>query len=404
MSNFVSKILNSFIKKRQSFADHLYQQNYAFNSDSESGETVTVDRGSKISTVFTCVNTIAQDIAKISYNVIREVDGVKTVEKKNPVYRLIHNAPNKNTTAFNFWYSIMWSALTKGNGIALIIRDKNQIPIEFIQLDGMNPRIIQEDGDLFYSINDSKVVPSRDILHFKMYSFDGIIGVSPITYNAQVMGYKLKQEKYSAKVIGTKGSGFISSEGLTPEQGKEVAQGIKAALADGSIPFIGAAGRTTWNQQLITPNEGQYIETRYQTNTEIYGIYRMPPSFAQNYERATYANASQQDMVYVKHTLTPWLRMIEQECDSKLFSEANKVSSNPFFTKFNVNSILRGDIQARADYYKTMKDGIMTTNEIRKLEDLPPVPEGNVVQMQGAMIPLGTIPNEKGNVSFEEKK
>ena len=130
----------------------------------------------------------------------------------------------------------------------------------------------------------------------------------------------------------------------------------------------------------------------------------MPPSFAQNYERATYANASQQDMVYVKHTLTPWLRMIEQECDSKLFSEANKVSSNPFFTKFNVNSILRGDIQARADYYKTMKDGIMTTNEIRKLEDLPPVPEGNVVQMQGAMIPLGTIPNEKGNVSFEEKK
>ena len=394
MSNFVSKFFNSFIKKRQSYADYLYQQNYSFNPDNESGELVTVDRGSKISTVFTCVNTIAQDIAKISFNVIREVDGVKTVEKRSPIYRLIHNAPNKTTTAFNFWYSIAWSALTKGNGIALIVRDKNQIPTEFIQLDGSHPKIIKEDGDLFYSVNDSTVVPSRDILHFKMYSFDGIVGVSPITFNAQVMGYKLKQEKYSAKVIGTKGSGFISSEGLTPEQGKEVAKGIKDALANGSIPFIGAAGRTTWNQQLLTPNEGQYIETRYQTNTEIYGIFRMPPSFAQNYERATYANASQQDMVYVKHTLTPWLRMIEQECDSKLFSEANKVSSNPYFTKFNVNSILRGDIQARADYYKTMKDGIMTSNEIRKLEDLPPVPEGDVVQMQGAMIPLGTKPND----------
>jgi HK97 family phage portal protein len=402
MANMFSRVWGAITNKRQSYADHIYEQNYSFNAQNESGELVTVDRGSKISTVFTCVNAISQDIAKLPFNVIKETNDIKKVDKKNPIYRLIHSAPNENTTAFNFWYSMVWSALTKGNGIALIVRDDKHTPTELIQIEGSHPKIIKEDGDLFYKLGDSQIVPSRDILHFKMYSFDGIVGVSPITWNAGIMGYKLKLDKYAAKVIGTKGTGFISSEGLTEEQGKIVAAGIKDSVANGRIPFINAAGKTSWNQQLLTPNEGQYLDSKLQSESAVLGIYRLPPSFAQNYERATYANASQQDSVYVKHTLTPWIRLIEQECDKKLFTEANKVSSNPYYTKFNVNGILRGDIQARSDYYKTMKDGIMTTNEIRKLEDLPPVTDGDKVMMQGAMIPLGTQPDEKKNDSVKE--
>lgn len=404
-NNIFSRVWDAIFDKRSStYADHIYTQ--YFGGFNEAGEHVSADRGSKIAAVFTCVNVISQDVAKLPFNVHKDdKDGGAQITKSIPVYRLIHSSPNRHTTAFSFWYSIVWETLTKGNGIALIKRDENYIPSELIQLNYDNIKIIEEDGELFYDHHLKGPIPERDILHFKMFTKDGINGISVITHNAEVMGYKIKQEKYSAKVIGTKGSGFISSEGLTAEQGKKVADALKTQLEAGNIPFIGAQGQTKWNQQLITPNEGQYIETKLQTNTEIFGLFRMPPSFAQSYQHgASYTNSSHQDMVYVKHTLTPWIRMIEQECDRKLFSEANKVASKPYYTKFNVNGILRGDIQARAEFYNKMRtNGIMSANEIRKLENLPPIKHGDQVYIQGAMIPLGTPPAQVSDKSKREQ-
>jgi HK97 family phage portal protein len=219
-------------------------------------------------------------------------------------------------------------------------------------------------------------------------------------WNANVMGYKIKQERYSAQAIGTKGTGFISSEGLSQEQGQQVADQYKEAISQAKIPFLGTQGATKWHNQLITPNEAQYIETKYQTNTEIYGIYRLPPAFAQNYERATYSNAGQQDQVYVKHTLTPYMKMIEQECNRKLFKEANTSRSNPLYTNFNVNGILRGDIETRFNTYHNMiLDGVYNADEVRSLENMPPQADGlgQKYYIQGAMIEKGVEPEENNN-------
>jgi HK97 family phage portal protein len=238
-----------------------------------------------------------------------------------------------------------------------------------------------------------------------MYSEDGIEGISAIMHNANIMGYKIKQDKYSARAIGTKGTGFISSQGLTAEQGKVIATQMKSQQEAGKIPFLGTQGDTKWNNQMITPNEAQYIETKYQTNTEIYGIFRLPPAFAQNYERATYANAEQQDNVYVKHTLTPFLRMIEQECDRKLFRENNLNKSFPFFTKFNVNGILRGDIATRFKMYHDMiLDGVFSADDVLGFEDMPSQPNGlgEKYYMQGAMIEKGTTPPTAKEVKRDE--
>ena len=391
IKSYISSVFNAFIGKRHydPSSSNYYGGGYYSIGENYSNESVTVTSGSKISTVFTSVNTISQDIAKLQYNVMKDGSDGKQVQKSNPIHRLIHTSPNENTTAYNFWYAMMWNALTKGNGYAIIVRDKNFIPSELVQVNSDNVNILKEGNEVFYRINGGGVVSSMDMIHLKMYSFDGIEGVSPIMWNANVMGYKIKQERYSAQAIGTKGTGFITSQGLQQDQGQQVADQYKEAVNQGKVPFLGTLGETKWHNQMITPNEAQYIETKYQTNTEIYGIYRLPPAFAQNYERATYANASQQDQVYVKHTLTPWMKMIEQECNRKLFKEANSSRTNPFYTKFNVNSILRGDIETRTKYYQMMTtNGIMSSNEVRELENMPPQKDGlgDIYYIQGAMI------------------
>lgn len=412
LKSALSGFINGLKGKRSYYGSDGYYPGSYYVGENYAKEAVTVTTASKISTVYTCINTISQDIAKLPFNVMKDskTEG-RQVQKNNPVYKLIHTAPNDSTTAYNFWYAMMWNVLSRGNGYAIIIRDESHQPISLIQARTLDVTILCEGLDIFYRIN-GQIYPYTDVIHLKVNSVDCITGISPIMWNANLMGYKIKQERYSAQAIGTKGTGFITSEGLDAKQGQMIADQYKEALNQGKTPFLGTQGSTKWQNQMITPNEAQYIETKYQTNTEIYGIFRLPPAFAQNYEKATYSNAAQQDQVYVKHTLTPYIKMIEQECDSKLFTEANSNRSNPLFTNFNVNGILRGDIETRfKTYHDMILDGVYTADEVRKFENMPPQPDGlgKDPYIQGAMVkkgtePIDSDPNSNRSMNGHEKE
>ena len=310
-------------------------------------------------------------------------------------------------TPYTLMYSNVFNMLTYGSAYNLIVRDFNMNVVELIPLMPYDVQV-QQEGEFVFYLYKGSVLSESDVAHYKMYTRDGIHGISPITWNAEMFGNKLKLEKYGARAISQKPPGYLTAEKATQTQIDEIATNWNAAIRGENVngtPFL--TGGTKYEALMIAPNEAQYLETRALTNTEIYGIYRIPPVFAQNFEKATYTNAEQSDLVFVKHTLTPILKMIEQENDIKLFSEANQVASNPFFTKFNLNAILRGDLKTRKEWYQTMTtSGIMNADEIRNLEDLPPQKNGvgEDYYVQGAMVRKqdvqdGTTGLQNGNTS-----
>ena len=371
------------------YAQELYNNYFnTFGSVNEANEIVSIDRGSKLSAVFTAINGIAQDVAKLPIDVCKDSRaGGKDKYRNHYVYKLINQAPNEYMGAFNFWYTMIFNALREGS-TALIIRE-NGIPTQLIpfQYDSIGR---SKDGSVFYSYKGQQI-PDRDVLSLKMYTFDGITPVSPITWNAELMGYRMKVRKYASKVIGTNGNGFISSEGISQEDGQIIAKNMKEAIAKGEIPFMGSSGKTTWNRQLITPEEGQYLETAKKGDRDIFAIYRYPNALGGDLENGTYSNTEQQDLVYAKYTLTPWARLIEDEINRKLFTEANKVAQYPYYSLYDFRAMLKGDLNSRKEYYQVMKDGIMSADEIREMEGLPPLPEGKgkYVYTQGANKKLG---------------
>src|SRR3546814_9054615 len=57
--------------------------------------------------------------------------------------------------------------------------------------------------------------------------------------------------------------------------------------------------------------------------------------------------------------------------------------------EFNLEGLLRADSSARADFYREMDSiGAMTINEVRALENLPPVPGGDQPRMQMQNVPI----------------
>lgn len=390
--NIFKRFFNLFGRQsRNNYSDHLFDGFFSpYGSYTESGESVSVRNATGISTVFSCINVLAQDVAKLPFNVRRDTsDATNNVQiiRNNPVFKLIHTRPNEHTSAYNFWYKLVWDMLSHGNGYAIILRSGGQ-PKELIALNPQEVKITVVDNRAYYEVDKVGIFSQDDILHIKIYSFDGITGVSPIIYNAESFGYRLKVDKYKSKVTGTKPPGVLSTDrDLTDTQYEQAVQWWKRLSKPGETPV--AAGGFKYQPTMIPPQEGQMIEALKLNREDICGIYRMPPAMIQDYERATFSNAEQQDLVYLKYSLTPLLKVIEQECDFKLFNKRSDL-----YTKFNVKAMLRGDIKTQAEWYRMLRtQGLASADEIRAMEDLPALEDGTgkIVLIQGAMMPLSKV-------------
>jgi len=121
-------------------------------------------------------------------------------------------------------------------------------------------------------------------------------------------------------------------------------------------------------------------------------------------EKSSFSNIEQQSLEFVKYTLEPWLVRWEQSIQRTLFSAEEK---KQYFTKFNVEGLLRGDYASRMNGYATARqNGWMSANDIRELENMDRIPAedgGDLYLINGNMLPLGnagafadTQPNDDG--------
>ena len=89
--------------------------------------------------------------------------------------------------------------------------------------------------------------------------------------------------------------------------------------------------------------------------------------------RATFSNIEHQAMSFVQNTILPWCARIEKAINIKLFNDSEK---STHFVKFALDGLLRGDTTTRNQVYKIQQEaGILSINEWRALEDLPPINE-----------------------------
>jgi HK97 family phage portal protein len=350
-------------------------------------EKVTERRAHGLATVFTCLNVRSRTIASLPLNPMIEENGKKEVLTDHSVYYPLAQQANSYMSSAQLFLTSMILADSWGNSVIYIHRDSRQRPYAFSLLQPDEWSVVTLNGDAFYKIN-GVMEPARNVLHFRWFSLDGLMGISPIRQNQITFGAAFKQARYQATTLTNRPPGILSYEGvISPTAQEENKKNWKKDIDAGQTPIL--SGNWKFQPIIIPPGEAEYIQTANLTEREICGIYQMPPTFIQNYDRATWSNAEQADLVYAKHTVTPICRIIEQECNMKLFTEKEKKNH---FVKFNLNGLLRGDIAARAAFYTAMRNiGGMNGDEIRDREDMNSYEGGEIFTVQGANIPIDQL-------------
>ena len=308
-------------------------------------------------------------------------------------------------TSFVFRETLMSHLLIWGNAYSQIIRDRSGQVIGLYPLlpDQMSVHR-SEKGKLFYVYNryeednpnfqekGSIVLSQEEVLHIPGLGFDGLIGYSPIALAKNAVGMTLACEEYGASFFGNGANpgGVLEHPGILKDPGKvrdswnAVYQGTRnahkvAVLEEGM----------SYKQIGIPPEEAQFLETRKFQINEIARLFRIPPHMVGDLEKSSFSNIEQQSLEFVKYTLDPWVVRFEQALKKSLLLPEEKKTH---FIKFNVDGLLRGDYQSRMNGYAIgRQNGWLSTNDIRELEELNPIPPeegGDLYLINGNMTKL----------------
>jgi len=356
--------------------------------------SVTSLSAMQVATVYTCVLVNAETISSLPASVKQVTSQGSRTATEHPAHKLIHDKPNPFQTASDFWKTVSAHIDLYGNCFAIVSYSGSFRPKRLDIISDPNAVQIQrtDSGEAYYEY-DGNQYKWYEILHFKDLSLDGYYGCSKIGYNASTIGYSKKLRNYGTNAVGNKPPGYFSSEqnyDVVKKAEGSLQSGWKDNIDNGKTPVLPFGLK--YNSLLISPGEAQYLEAIGATKEDICGIFRVPPTLVQNYLRATFSNAEQQDLVFFKYTILPKITNIEQECNAKLFAEGNDNSLTPYYVKFNANALLRGDLATRTEAYRTLFNiGAINGDMIAELEDWNRWEGGDQRFVPMNMIPLDKV-------------
>jgi HK97 family phage portal protein len=316
---------------------------------------------------------------------------------KHPNYRLLHDQPNQHMTSLVFREVIQVHTLTAGNGYAEIVRlreDGSGQPAALwpIPAAAVTPKIIGTDT-LIYEVQTKQGIvriEPENMLHVPGLGWDGIQGFSPIHMARQAIGMGLAADQFGASFFanGARPSGHAETPGTIKDIAKlrkDIGEVYAGSKNTGRIMLLQQGLK--WVSTTIPPDEAQFLETRAFQVREIARIYRVPLHMVDETDKAaSYASVEQFALMFVVHTLRPWLVRWEQELNRKLFPPDSE-----FYCEFLVDGLLRGDFKSRNEGYAIGKQwGFYSTNDILELENRNPVENGDDYWRPVNMVPVNT--------------
>jgi len=343
------------------------------------------------------VNFLSGTIASLPLQLFaRSTDGHETADR-DPLYYLLHDSPNPEWTSFAFRKHLMVNILVRGRGLAFIERNKAGRVMNLWPLETDKTTIERKEGRKLYRYRDGKrevVYAASEVIDLPyMLQSDGVSHVNPVHQMRGAIGLSVALENYAQRFFANGGvpplvlQGAMPSSGAAPRVSADITKAIRDANEERRNVLIMPAGHEL-KPVGIDPEKSQMESARRFQIEEIARAYNLPPVFLQDLTHGTFSNTEQQDLHFVKHTLTQWVEAWEQELNLKLFSARNRKN----FVEFNVDGLLRGDFKTRFEgYAAAVQNGINTPNEIRRMENWPQYgPEANRLYVQGATVPLGT--------------
>jgi HK97 family phage portal protein len=308
--------------------------------------------------------------------------------------------PSVQGTLYDWLHRAVTSLALRGNAFGLITqRDRDQYPtmVEWLHPDDVFVDDRQASGPGSFANPTwywtGRVIPAEDLVHIPWFTVPGrVLGLSPIGACAATISTGISAQNYT--------SDWFDNGAVPPGEFRNTEKKVDQTEADIISARLNNAIRrrkplvygSDWEYKPISvsAHEAKFVETLKMNATQIAAVYGIPPEMIGGEAGGplTYNTVEQNSLNFLKFTLRPWLELLE--------AAFYRLTPRPQYVKFNIDALLRSDLTTRMNSYKTSRAiGLNSIDEIRALEDLPPLPGGQGQSYAPLVIANSGIPQSR---------
>lgn len=365
--------------------------------DTWSGRSITQESALQNDTVWACVKLISEAVSTLPLGFYeRSADGGRSPATSHPLYEVLHYQPNARMSAVTYWQIVSASLLLWGNAYSEIdLTGKRVVALDFLMPDRMRLVRPQGGGDLEYHYTENgrtRVIPRDRVMHIKAFGVDGEVGLSAIQYGRNSIGSALAADKASDETFrdASRASGIVTVDlQLKPEQREDIRRHVKTVSDKGGVYVLEKGA--DYKSLKFSPADAELLASRSFSVETICRWFRVPPVMIGHGDKASSwpTSTEAQGALFLRYVLRACISGIEQEIRRALLTPAERLR---YFAEFSIEGLLRGDSAARSSFYSTaLQNGWMSRNEVRRLENLPPVEGGDVLTVQSNMLPIDRL-------------
>lgn len=371
------------------------------------GRAVSPAGAMQISTWWACVRLISETVGTLPLAFYeRLANGDTRPATDHSLYTLLHDSPNADQTAAQFWEAMVLSICTFGDAVAM----KGFAP-DGKRLVALTP-ISAAPGDLDLRRDKRGVLryrfvyrgkrydlPEEQMFHIRGFGAGGDRGLSPLAYARQTLGMA---DAIAASAGATFRNGLKASVFFTAPPGIKMLPDQRKEFRENFIePYIGADASTAGGllehgfdvkTVSIPPKDAEMLLSWRFSVEEICRWHRIPPILIGHAGegQTMWGSGVEQIMIgWLTLGLRPYLTRIEQSIKKQLLSPVERMK---YYGEFIVEGLLRADSKGRAELYSSFaQNGVMDRNEIRRKENLPRREGADALTVQSNLMPLDQL-------------
>lgn len=334
--------------------------------------TASVEQALSLIPLFACVRILADAAASLPVQSYRKLG-----EERIPMSNLpsLLASPASRGTWFRWVQQCIWSLALRGNAYGLITaRDGMAFPttIEWLYPDEVHVDETHPTNPVYYW--NGFRIPDGDMFHVAWFPPPGrVVSLSPVGVFAATIGVGMSATSYGRSWFDSDGTPPAVMKNtqkiINPDEAKIIRDRLMAAIRSRKPLVHGVDWE--FSALKVNPEESQFIQTMSMNATQIAAIYGVPAEMVGGEAGGslTYSTVEMNTTNFATFTMRPWLVRLEQAI-TQILPERQ-------YMRFNVDAMIRTDLLSRYTAHSlALKDGWRSIDEIRALEDLPPLPNG----------------------------
>lgn len=355
-----------------------------------------------VSTVYRCVALLSGSVASLPMQYMRLKGGRFVEDTANRLHYLLTVQPNPSTSAYDFWERVVQDVVQVGN--AYIVPEYDYVAMCYGRLVLCARGSVTHDTLLdTYTINDPVggvhgTYDASEIIHIKgMPGRNARTGISVLSYARVATSIASAGDRETEDRFRKGGNmrAFVTDDKTTNPfvdydraEVKKVAASLTERVESGER-FISVPAGVTVEPYTLSSSDMQFLESRKFTVREICRFFGVHPSFVFDDTSNNYKSAEMSNVAFLSNTLNPLLKKIENELHRKLVPES-LCCKRQF--RFDRRGLFAADLDSKMRYYQQLlTTGVHTVNELRRLENMAPVADGDRVLVSANLRALSEL-------------